>query len=75
VTIGDATADDAYDTAPPDPVQVARRHREYRQAIEDPAPVSWDALNDQQRAEAVESFRRLLAWLERSGWEPWARGT
>jgi hypothetical protein len=76
VTFGDSTADDAYDpTAPPDPVQVARRHREYRQAVEDPPPVAWAALNDDQRAQAVEGIRRLLAWLERSGWDRWERAT
>lgn len=74
MTFGDSTPDDAYDpTVPPDPVQVARRDHEYRQVLEDVAP--WDELTDEQRAAAVERIRRLLAWLERSGWDRWERAT
>lgn len=75
MTFGDSDPDDAYDTAPPDPVQVARRLHEYRQAVEDPFPVSWDMLTDEQRADAVEVMRRLLAWGRRQGWGTWARDT
>jgi hypothetical protein len=75
MTFGDATADDAFDTAPPDPVQVARRLHGYRQAVEDPAPWSWESLSDEQRAAAVEVMRRLLALGQRQGWIRWVAAT
>jgi len=76
VTFSDHEPDDSYDpTAPPDAVQVARRLHQYRQAVEDPAPWSWEALSDEDRAEKVEVMRRLLAWGRRQGWAQWAAAT
>jgi hypothetical protein len=75
VTFGDSDELDAYDTAPPDPVQVARRLYEYRQTLEDNALPDWDTLDDDQRAVAVEIMRRLLAWGRRQGWNQWATAT
>jgi hypothetical protein len=75
VTFGDLDSDDAFDTAPPDAVQVARRLQEYRQTVEDPPPPSWHDLTDDQRAVAVEVMRRLLAWGRRQGWNQWAAAT
>lgn len=66
MTFGDFTDDDAYDpTAPPDPVQVARRAHDERRTLED-VP-RWDELSDEYRAVAVEVMRRVLAMLRRQG--------
>lgn len=75
MTFGDFDELDAYDTAPPDAVQVARRLYEYRQTLEDNGLPDWDALEDDQRAVAVEIMRRLLAWGRRQGWGQWATST
>jgi hypothetical protein len=66
VTFGDYTDDDAYDPAPADPEQVARKLHRFRRdgALE---PVEWDDLSDDQRAVLVAVVARLLAWLRRSG--------
>ena len=55
--IGDFEPADAFDVAPPDPVQVARKFA----ALEDGR---WADLDD---AERVAVFAALLAWLRREG--------
>jgi hypothetical protein len=65
-TFGDFDNDDAVDTAPPDPAQVARKlqriRREYGQEV-----FEWDDLDDGGRAVRVAVVTLLLAWLRRQG--------
>lgn len=63
---GDFENDDAFDTAPADPEQVARKLQRLRVG----AGLSldeWDALTDEQRLASVGVIVRLLAWLRRQG--------
>jgi hypothetical protein len=60
MTIGDYEPDDAFDVAPPDPEQVARKHAEY---LGD----RWDRLDDGEQARRILAFGLLLGWLHRSG--------
>lgn len=57
---GDFENDDAFDTAPPDAEQVARKYASY-------SGVDWDGLTPQQRSTRIERFVKLLAWLRRQG--------
>lgn len=63
---GDFTDADAFDTAPADPEQVARKLQRLRVdaglALDD-----WDALTDAQRSATVAVIVLLLAWLRRQG--------
>ena len=62
---GDFSTDDAYDTEPPDPEQVARRIQELRARF-DTLP-SWDEVSIEVRIKAIEVARLLLEWLKREG--------
>jgi hypothetical protein len=65
-TFGDFTDDDAYDPAPADPEQVARKLHALR--AEDGFEVTpWDRLGPGERAALVAIVAALLAWLRRQG--------
>lgn len=66
MTFGDFDPDDALDTAPADPEQVARRlHRLRRdRSLEG---VAWDDLTPAARLLLVAVIADLLAWLRRQG--------
>jgi hypothetical protein len=57
---GDFEDADAFDTAPPDAEQVARKLAEYNGD-------NWDELTDEQQAGRVAVLVLLLAWLRRQG--------
>ena len=63
---GDFEDDDAFDTEPADPEQVARKlhriRREYGQEV-----FAWEDLDDGGRAVRVAVVTLLLAWLRRQG--------
>ena len=63
---GDFDDDDALDTAPADPEQVARKlhriRREYGQETR-----TWDELDDGGRAVRIAVITLLLRWLRRQG--------
>lgn len=65
-TFGDFENDDAFDTAPADPEQVARKLQRLRLdaglAMDD-----WDDLTDEQRHATLAVVVLLLAWLRRQG--------
>jgi hypothetical protein len=63
---GDFDEDDAFDTEPADPEQVARRLHllRLREGFED---VAWDDLSDDERGRIVQLIVVLLAWLRRQG--------
>ena len=63
---GDFTDDDAFDTAPADPEQVAVKLHRYRRddGLED---ADWDELDDGERLVRIAIIRRLLDWLRRQG--------
>ncbi len=67
MTFGASTADDAYDTAPPDPEQVARLLHAIRRdrGLE---PDDWDDQVEERRALLVAIMGRLLARGQREGW-------
>jgi hypothetical protein len=67
VTFGDSEPADAYDTAPPDAEQVARRLHAIRRerGLE---PEDWDAQVEERRALLVAIMGRLLARGQREGW-------
>ena len=64
---GDYESDDAYDTASPDPFQVAVKLHRLRVAVDvlggSGTLPRWDALNATERALAVELGRSLVNWL------------
>jgi hypothetical protein len=63
---GDFDPDDAYDTEPADPEQVARKLHTLRHG-NDLEPDTWDELSDERRILLVLIAGRLLAWLRRQG--------
>lgn len=63
---GDFDDDDALDTEPPDPEQVAIRFHKYWNDADSSHPM-WDSLTPAERAIAVAIFIRLIAWLRRQG--------
>jgi hypothetical protein len=63
---GDFDPDDAYDTEPADPEQVARKIQELRHAHNLSAE-RWDDLSPAGRANRVVIATLLLAWLRRQG--------
>lgn len=63
-TFGDFDDDDALDTAPADPEQVARRLHELRRR-EGFELVPWDELDADERGALVQLVVVLLAWLRR----------
>lgn len=66
MTFGDFDVNDAYDTAPADPEQVARRLQRYRRdrGLD---PAGWDDLTPAQRLLLIAVVADLLAWLRRQG--------
>jgi hypothetical protein len=66
VTFGDFDTDDALDTEPADPEQVARRLQLLwlREGFE---IVDWDALDDVERGRRITLAAVLLDWLRRQG--------
>ena len=63
---GDFDPDDAFDTSPPDPLQVAiLLHRFKRE--EDPSLPQWDDLNPVERALTIKAIAKLIALLVRQG--------
>ena len=66
MTFGDYEADDAYDLAPADPLQVAVRLHQIRrrEALE---AADWDDLDDAERGVRVQIVTVLLAWGRRGG--------
>ena len=63
---GDFDDPDAFDTAPADPEQVARRLHELRRR-EGFEIVDWEALDDVERLALVQVVAALLMWLHRQG--------
>lgn len=63
---GDFDPDDALDTAPADPEQVARRLHLLRRR-EGLESVGWDDLYDLDRARRVMLVEALLDWMRRQG--------
>lgn len=57
---GDYETDDAFDTAPADPEQVARKLYALEGGV-------WDELDANQRAGRLAVIVLLLAWLRRQG--------
>jgi hypothetical protein len=66
VTFGDHDQADTFDTARPDPEQVARRLHQYRRD-EGLEAVGWDDLAPPLRARLVLVAAAVVAWLARSG--------
>jgi hypothetical protein len=66
---GDFDADDALDTEPADPEQVARKLHAIRRerGLESE---EWDELVEERRALLIAIVGRLLAWLRRQGSAP-----
>lgn len=66
MTFADFEVDDAFDTEPADPEQVARKlHRLRREQGRE--LVDWDTLPPSERAVLVHIITRLLDWLRRQG--------
>ena len=63
---GDFDPDDAVDTEPADPEQVARKWHRYYQDDEPGVP-AWDDLSDAEKLRLIARFDRVLAWLRRQG--------
>jgi hypothetical protein len=63
---GDFDNDDALDTEPADPEQVAIRFHKYWND-EDSSHPRWDELSPVEKAIAIAIFVRLFAWLRRQG--------
>lgn len=63
---GDFGNDDAFDTEPPDPEQVAIRLRQYRRNVEPSLP-AWHELSDAERARDIGIMVLIVAWLRRQG--------
>ena len=66
---GDFDPDDALDTEPADPEQVARKLHRYRQEDE-PMLANWDELDAGERVLIIGRITRLLAWMKRQGATP-----
>jgi hypothetical protein len=66
VTFGDHDQHDAFDTAPADPEQVARKLHELRRR-DGFESVGWDDLSESHRARLVLVVVALIAWWRRSG--------
>lgn len=62
----DYEPDDAYDTEPADPEQVARKLHALRRR-EGLEAVDWDDLDTSERLLLVTLIARLLSWLRRQG--------
>ena len=63
---GDFDPDDAIDTEPADPEQVAIKfHRYWREEF--PESPDWESLQPQERIMRIAIFVRLLAWMRRQG--------
>ena len=63
---GDFEPDDAVDTEPADPEQVARRLHRYRRAA-GMETFGWDELTIAERAARIAIIAKLLDWLRREG--------
>ena len=63
---GDFDEDDALDTEPADPEQVARKLHRLRMARGFELG-EWDRLGEPERSELVAIVAALLAWLRRQG--------
>lgn len=63
---GDFDDDDAFDTAPADPEQVARKLQRIR-AEYGQETIRWEELDDAGRAVRIAVVTLLLAWLRRQG--------
>ena len=63
---GDFDDDDAYDTAPADPEQVARKLQRLRLDLGLERD-DWDDLTEEHRVAATLAVAILLAWLKRQG--------
>jgi hypothetical protein len=59
---GDFDPDDAFDTEPPDPEQVARLYVRYHPLIP-----RWDDLDDGEKRMLIGVFVKLVATLRRQG--------
>jgi hypothetical protein len=68
-TFGDFDEDDALDTEPADPEQVARRLHRLRMARGFEIG-EWDRLGEPERGELIAIVAELLAWLRRQGSHP-----
>ena len=66
---GDFDDDDALDTEPADPEQVARKLHALR-AARGFEVASWDRIGEPERSDLVAIVADLLAWLRRSGSHP-----
>jgi hypothetical protein len=63
---GDFDPDDALDTEPADPEQVARRLHALRRR-DGFETIDWDDLDDGERGALVQIVAALLGWLRRQG--------
>jgi hypothetical protein len=63
---GDFERDDAFDPAPADPEQVARKLHDLRRALEPELP-TWTALDADEKAIRIRVVMRVLDWLRRQG--------
>lgn len=63
---GDFDDDDAFDTEPPDPLQVAIKLHKYRRDM-DPNLPRWDDLDEDEKQIALALMFLLIAWLRRQG--------
>lgn len=63
---GDFDPDDALDTEPADPEQVAIKLHRY-QRDDDPGLPEWESLSFDEKRRAIEIMVRLLNWLRRQG--------
>jgi hypothetical protein len=68
-SFGDFDVDDAYDTEPADPEQVARKLHALR-LEHDLDDLEWNDLAPSERTALVQVVVRLLAWLRRQGAHP-----
>jgi len=63
---GDFDSDDAFDTEPADPEQVAMKFHRLRRAISSDL-ADWDDLSDDDRKVAIALIVLLIVWLRRQG--------
>jgi len=63
---GDYDDDDALDTAPADPEQVARKLHALRR-LQNRESIDWDALSADEREILIAIIAHLFAWLRRQG--------
>lgn len=65
---GDFEDDDAFDTAAPDPEQVARKIIALRRELSaDTIEPTWQFVPEHERALTIAVVTRLLDWLRRQG--------